>query len=243
MSRPKLPAAGEVHLRFASLVWDLDGLAHFERLLGTDELLRAGRLRSREARDRFVAGRGLLRETLAACLGQDPAMVRLAMGEFGKPRLADREEGGGLRFNLSHSGDLCLVAVAVGREVGVDLELVRDDLPFREMAARFFSQRERDELFGLPEDEQLAAFYRGWTRKEAYLKGCGSGFSQPADACDVSLLPSPAALLAHRTAPGEPAAWTITDLPVPPGYCAALAVAGVAPVLRWLSSPEFPLAH
>jgi 4'-phosphopantetheinyl transferase len=103
------------------------------------------------------------------------------------------------------------------------------------MALRYFSVREQSELLSLPEDRHLAAFYRCWTRKEAYLKGCGSGFSQPCDSFDVSLLPgAPPALLQHRTSPYEPARWKIIDIPVPAGYCAALATEGETPVIRCL---------
>jgi len=93
------------------------------------------------------------------------------------------------------------------------------------MARRYFSQHEQEDLFTLLPEERLAAFYRCWTRKEAYLKGTGTGFSQPSTSFDVSLLPQQApALLAHRGSPAEMDRWSICDLPVPEGYCAAIAV-------------------
>jgi len=230
-----LPAAGEVQILFAPLHLDRGDLALQERFLATDEILRADRLLDRRARDRFVAGRGFLRESLAAYVGLQPKGLRFCHGADGKPYLLDEFGAGTLRFNLAHSGDLAVLAIAVGREVGIDLEKVRDDLSFREMAQRFLSNRERAELFRLPPDCQLAAFYRCWTRKEAYLKGCGTGFSQPADIFDVSLLPNrPPALVMHRTSPGEPARWRLVDIPAPEGYCATLAIEGEAPVLRML---------
>lgn len=242
MNRPELPASGEVQVRAAPLDRPGAELARLERLLSADELARAGRLLDRLARDRFIAGRAFLRETLAGYLGEEPAAVGLAAGEFGKPCLADPEQGGRLRFNLSHAGDRLLLAVAADREVGIDLELVREGLPLLEMAERFFSPRERAELFSLPPGQLPAAFYRCWTRKEAYLKGSGSGFSQPSDGFDVSLLPGhPPALLAHRRSPAEPARWSLIDLPVPEGYRAALAAAGGTPVIRFLPCPEATL--
>jgi 4'-phosphopantetheinyl transferase len=111
--------------------------------------------------------------------------------------------------------------------VGVDMEKLRSDLPYRAMAERYFSAREQRELFGLPVALQIAAFYRCWTRKEAYLKGTGTGFTQPANGFDVSLLPDqPAALLAHRGLPGETERWSIRDVALPEGYCGAVAVEG-----------------
>ncbi|KAF0221769.1 MAG: 4'-phosphopantetheinyl [Geobacteraceae bacterium] len=233
MNRVPTPAAGEVHIRFIHLDREPGELARLERFLSPDERIRAGRLRDRQARDRFVAGRGFLRETLAGCLGREPERLRLAVGEHGKPSLAGEEGSKGLRFSLSHAEDLAILAVARDCEIGVDLERMRDNVPFRQMAQRFFSPRERDELFTLPPPLQLPAFFRCWTRKEAYLKGCGTGFSQPSDCFAVTLLPGhPPALMEHLTSPGEPARWRIVDIAVPDGCCAALAAEGETPVIR-----------
>ena len=142
-----------------------------------------------------------------------------------------------LSFNLSHAAGLAVLAVSLRREVGIDMERMTKDLPYRDIARMFFSAREKEELFSLPQQEQLAAFYRCWSRKEAYLKGCGRGFSETSDIFDVSLLPGdPPALIEHRQSPGEPARWSLIDIPVPHGFCAALAVEGSSPIIR-----SFPL--
>ena len=194
-------------------------------LLSVEELQRGNRLLDKEKRDRFFAGRGILREVLAGYLGEEPGSIRLSEGEFGKPHLSDHLDGDSISFNVSHAGNYLLMAFSAGREIGVDLEQVRHDLPYRAMAERYFSAREQEELFTLPREEQLAAFYRCWTRKEAYLKGAGTGFSQPSNGFDVSLLPQQApALLAHRGSPGEIGRWSIKDIAMPEGYCAAVAV-------------------
>ncbi|MBT0654741.1 4'-phosphopantetheinyl transferase family protein [Geomobilimonas luticola] len=231
MTSPLTVLPGEVHVWLSPLTTDDDSLARFKNMLSRDELARADRLRDRRARENFIAGRGFLRETIARYLGREPASLRFETGDQGKPRLVGN---GPLRFNVSHSGGLCLLAVTAGCDVGIDLEQRRDDLPYRDMARRYFSPHERDELFSLPDGEQLDAFYRCWTRKEAYLKGCGTGFTQPSDSFDVSLLPgSPPALLGHRTSPDAPACWKLVDIPVPDGYCASLAIEGDLPVLRF----------
>jgi 4'-phosphopantetheinyl transferase len=236
VSRETLPVTGEVHIHCAPLDLATADLVRCRRFLSTDELARADRLLDQQQRDRFVAGRGFLRETLANYLALPPADLCFATGEHGKPKLPGEGGSSALYFNLAHADDQAILAVAGNCEVGIDLERLRDDLPFRAMAQRFYAPRERTELFSLPEEQQLAAFFRCWTRKEAYLKGCGAGFSQPADSFAVSLLPGqPPALLEHRT-PGEPARWRIVDLTVAAGYCAALAVAGEPPpVVRYLS--------
>jgi 4'-phosphopantetheinyl transferase len=160
---------------------------------------------------------------LAEVVGGKPGNIALTVGPFGKPQLSHPEQEG-IRFNLSHAGDKLLLALTAGCEVGVDLEKLNAQLPFSAMAERFFSERENLELSTLPLEEQLSAFYRCWTRKEAYLKGTGTGFSQPANGFDISLLPQqPPALLTHRGSPGETTRWSIRDLAMPTGYCAALA--------------------
>ena len=224
---PSAPGADEVQLRLVSLTRAVKRLTRLREYLSHEELQRGNRLVDGERRDRFLAGRGVLRELLAGYLGEEPASIRLSQGEFGKLHLSDHLEPDSISFNLSHAGDFLLLAFAVGREVGVDLEQVRQDLPFQAMAERYFSAREQEDLFSLPSSAQLAAFYRCWTRKEAYLKGTGAGFSHPSNSFDMALLPDqPARLLAHRGSPAEVGRWSISDLEAPRGYCAAVAVEG-----------------
>ena len=225
MTPQHCPGPGEVHIRLLNLAVSAAELVRLERLLNQVELERAERLIDRQVRNRFIAGRGLLRESLANYLNRSPASLLLATSEHGKPFLSDGHHNDGLSFNLSHSGDLAIMAIAKHCQLGIDLEQLRDNLPFRAMAQQFFSRREQTDLFSLPVELQPAAFYRCWTRKEAYLKGCGSGFSRPSNLCDVSLFPDqPAELLADRFDPTQIYTWSLIDLHVPPGFCAALAV-------------------
>lgn len=230
MTPQHCPGPGEVHIRLFNLAVHAAELAGLERLLNQDERERAERLIDRLIRNRFIAGRGLLREILAEYLNQSPASLPLAANQYGKPFLSGEHLNHGLSFNLSHSGDLAVMAIAKHCQLGIDLEQLRDDLPFRAMAQQFFSRREQTDLFSLPADLQPAAFFRCWTRKEAYLKGCGSGFSRPSNLCDVSLLPDqPPVLLADRHDPAQISGWCLLDLDVPAGFCAALAIQGQSP--------------
>jgi 4'-phosphopantetheinyl transferase len=220
----QLLETGEVQVLLVSLHDALNDLARLRNFLIDEELQRGGRLLDQRRRDLFFAGRGILRELLAQRIGEEPGSIVLSAGAYGKPELDRRYGADRIRFNLSHAGDYLLYAFA-NRAVGVDLEPVRQDLPYAAMAKRYFSEREQEELFSLPLQDQLPAFYRCWTRKEAYLKGTGTGFSQPSTCFDVSLLPHQApALLAHRTLSSEPQLWRLEDLSVPEGYCAALAL-------------------
>ncbi|GFO53719.1 4'-phosphopantetheinyl transferase [Geomonas sp. Red276] len=191
--------------------------------LTAEEVQRGNRLIDEVRRRRFFVGRGILREELGYALGRAPVEIELREGEFGKPRLVEEPEP--VSFNVAHAEEHLLIALARGRQVGIDLEMMKQELQFGEMARRYFSEREKEELFSLPGDQQLAAFYRCWCRKEAYLKGTGTGFSQVSTGFDVSLLPGEsAALLAHRGRPDEPAKWMLADLTLPAPLCAAVAV-------------------
>lgn len=233
MNRMEFPGRDEVHVCFARLDREELEQARMEQNLSAKELARARRLKADIARNRFVAGRAFLRETLASYLGVKAEDILFEEGEWGKPRLARGKGFGPLSFNLSHAGGLAVLAVSTGREVGIDMEKITMELPYRDIARMFFSTREKGELFALPPEGQLAAFYRCWSRKEAYLKGCGLGFSVSSDIFDVSLLPGDKpAIVEHRQSPGEPKRWSLMDIEVPDGFCAALAVEGSPPIVR-----------
>jgi 4'-phosphopantetheinyl transferase len=224
---------GQVNLHLIPLDCTPPELARLEALLAEHELERFNKLLDPQRRDRATAGRGYLRQILGCYLDEEPHEVLLSEGEFGKPHLSDHLDHDSLSFNVSHAGGLLLVAVCSGCEVGVDLEAVREDISFTGMAERYFSPDERRDLVSLPQGEQVTAFYRCWTRKEAYLKACGTGFSQPSNGFDVTLLPGePAQLRGHRSLPREIERWSIRDIEVPPGFCAALAVEFQNPKLR-----------
>lgn len=193
-------------------------------MLAMDEQARAARYRFPKDRDHFIAARGLLRVLLSRYLRVSPADFTFLYSGLGKPSLAEHQ-GAGLRFNVSHSHGLALLAFAQGRELGVDLESVRPEVAGLRIAERYFSPAEVAALRALPESQQTEAFFNCWTRKEAYIKARGDGLSARLDLFDVSLAPGhPAALL--RTATDEPSRWTMMALEPGTGYQAALVVEG-----------------
>ena len=130
-----------------------------------------------------------------------------------------------IRFNLSHSGGYALYAIARGREVGVDVEVIRPKSKAPELVNRFFSAKEKAAFQELGADERVSAFFAGWTRKEAYVKATGKGLRFPLDRFDVSLKPGDQnALLEVEGAPEEVNRWSLRDIDLGPGFCAALAV-------------------
>lgn len=241
LERLELPA-GEVHVWSASLSVSPVALAAHTRCLSPDETRRASSFVFERHRNRFIAGRAFLRVLLGAYIRRSPERVQFAYGPHGKPELGDGAEVTGLKFNLSHSGDVALCAVTLGREVGVDVEEVRDLHDARGVANRFFSPAENAVLQDMPEGARLAAFFTCWTRKEAFLKALGDGLARPLDAFDVTLAPgAPARLLRVADRPDEAERWSLCDVAVGPGFAAALAVDGHGWRLRrgaWPSSPD-----
>jgi 4'-phosphopantetheinyl transferase len=204
-------------------VWsvDLDGEPEAS-VLDAGERERAGRFAHDEMTRRWTNARAALRRVLAAHCGADPAELRIERAPcvhcdepHGKPFLA-RPADHDLRFNLSHSGALALVAVARGRELGVDVEAARPGRRADGIAGRWFTPEEADHLRGLPEAEAELAFYRLWARKEAYLKATAEGVPGGLASFDALRL-EPAA--------GAALGWEFADLDVGAGYAAALAVA------------------
>lgn len=219
---------GEVHLYCLSLMLEAKELSHLEGLLSANETDRAGYLQNDMARKRYIASRGVLREILGDYLGVRPEKVPIATGEHGKPYHADRMKK--ICFNMSHSGNVLLLALSGSFEVGVDVELIEKDRPLHNMARLAFSHNEQQELLSLPPLMQSAAFYRCWVRKEACLKACGSGFSLPVNSFDVSLLDESASTQVIRCRQSD---WHVMDLKVPHGYQAALAVEATGSALSF----------
>jgi 4'-phosphopantetheinyl transferase len=229
--------ADEIDVRLVPLDLPPERLADLERLLSPDERARAARYRFPRDRDRFMAGRGSLREILGAYLDAEPAGVELAYGPHGKPHLAGKK--GTLGFNLAHADGLAVVAAGRGRRIGVDIEAVRPTGDLEDLARHAFSPVELEVFRGLPFLARMRAFYHCWTRKEAYVKALGTGFSTALDAFDVSLSPDePARLLAVRDGGPGPDCWVLEDLPVGPGFAAALAFDGGPARIRFVGRPR-----
>ena len=178
-------------------------LDHAWSVLSDEERGRARRFVQEHHRRRFVAAHAGLRRILAGYVACAPGDLAFAAGPHGKPALTgpDVESARRLQFNLSHSADLALVAVAWERPVGVDLERWERDMDHLELAERFFSPVERESLRALAarRDDLVHGFFAAWSRKEAYLKALGHGVTRGLHHFDVTLAPGePARLLADR---------------------------------------------
>ena len=220
-------SSDEVHVWRATLNQAPTQIQCFLRNLAADEQARAERFHFAKDREHFVVARGVLRAILGRYLNRGPEGLSLCYGPHGKPALAGGSAGDAIRFNVSHSHGIALYAVTRGREVGIDLEWIRSDLAVAEIAERFFSRREVAMLRSLPAEVQLQAFFRCWTRKEAYIKARGEGLSLPLDQFDLSLAPGESGAVPDtQRDPSEISRWSLQDLVPAKGYAAAVAVEG-----------------
>jgi len=231
----KLPKENEVHVWKALVSECTSSLSTLSQVLSSEEVDKAARFRRAEDRNRSIVARGVLRHLLGRYLSKAPRDLVFMVNAFGKPTLSPQSDLSLVHFNLAHSGDVVLFAVALNCAVGVDVEMIRADLEVVNLARSHFSPEERAALEGTPSREKTEAFFRCWTRKEACVKAWGQGLSFPLDKFSVSLGRNEVPRLTWIDAKGMPAKkWTLFHLEPEPGYLGAVAVEG--PDARLISS-------
>ena len=191
--------------------------------LSTEERRRADRYDFDRDRRRFIVARARLRQLLALRLMTRPEAVELVYGGHGKPALAQRSDDTDWRFNVSHCDEMAVYAFSQGREVGIDIEAIREVHDADAIASHFFSRCEQETYLALDPGEKMLGFFNCWTRKEAFLKALGHGLSQPLDCFDVSLTPGePARILRVKSTPGCDSGWCLDSFSPSPGFVAAV---------------------
>jgi 4'-phosphopantetheinyl transferase len=224
----------EVHVWRAQLELPSSQVQRLRGILTDEELDRANRFSFEIDRKRFIAARGTLRSILSHYITISPSHLRFYYNQFGKPFLAPEFSSYRLNFNLSHSGSMALYAITRNMEIGIDVERVRSDFEYEEIAKCFFSVNEVAILRTIPTQKKLEAFYNCWTRKEAYIKAHGKGLSLSLDSFDVSFAPwEPPMLLITKDKPQECSLWTLLDLKPGLSHIGALAVKGIGCSFRY----------
>ncbi|MEM7715610.1 MAG: 4'-phosphopantetheinyl transferase superfamily protein [Cyanobacteria bacterium P01_A01_bin.68] len=150
-------------------------LEDFAQVLSEDELVRARRFHFEQHRQRFVAGRGILRNILGRYLNIEPDKINFGYEPRGKPFLDENCNQINLKFNLSHSQNYALYVMSLNNSVGVDLECISSKTDVVSLAQRFFSPSEFAVIESASTEQQQQLFFRYWTCKEAYLKATGTG--------------------------------------------------------------------
>lgn len=212
----------EIHLWQASLVVSSDEYEPLAKTLSVDEQARASRFRfPRDAR-RFVASRGILRTLLGQYVHLDPAQIQFCYSDRGKPSLASAPATAGLAFNLSHSEDFMVCAIACNGCVGIDLEYIRPVANLEDLTQRFFSPQEHAAIHTLSEESRLRSFFQHWTCKEALLKATGDGLMS-LSAIEISIESNRAKLVTWRGTKCPGNQWLLHLFEPVPGYVAAVA--------------------
>lgn len=152
-----------------------EDIERLSRTLSPDESGRAGKLRPGRGRDLFVASRGILRRVLSLYTGEKPEAIEFGYGKGGKPFVKMRGGAQAVSFNLSHSHEVAMYAIAAGKEVGIDVEYLREVKRPEDVIRRFFTETEGDFYRSRPEDLKREAFFRLWTFREASVKAGGYG--------------------------------------------------------------------
>lgn len=168
-------SADEIHVFLYKIsLFNSNKLIH---TLSEDERTRADKLKIKQKQDQFIVTRSLLRLLLSNSLSKEAGDVVFTYEQHGKPIIKDQVNNKPVEFNVSHSGDYALIAMTLGNRVGVDIEAINMRMEYESLSTRFFSEKEKNELFNVDKQQQCDAFYRIWARKESFIKAIGQGVS------------------------------------------------------------------
>jgi 4'-phosphopantetheinyl transferase len=221
----------EVHVLAFALNATPERISHLATELSEDEMVRANQFRFGHLRDRFIVGRAGLRIVLARYLGMSPSGLQFNYSARGKPSLA----GNNLQFNLAHSDELALLAVAKNLPVGVDVERIRPMPDGLDIARRFFAASEVAAFGDIPPSAHDEAFFNLWTRKEAWLKATGDGIAESLSKVEFTFRPGePARVVAIDGDPREASEWSLNSLQPAIGFVGAIALRGQGIMLKCL---------
>ncbi|KAA3617197.1 MAG: 4'-phosphopantetheinyl transferase superfamily protein [Calditrichaeota bacterium] len=198
-------------------------LAESGIILSKEEKERASRFHFEIDHRRYSVTRSLLKKILGKILSKPALKIKFTFNKYGKPELVQQSEK--IFFNVSHSGNLGLIAISDIAQIGVDVEKYREEMITGDIAKRFFSDLEVTEFLSLNENEKLQGFFNCWTRKEAFIKAVGKGLSIPLNTFDVSLIPGSQTELRDVRYKNETAdGWHLSDIKVDSGYAAAFII-------------------
>jgi 4'-phosphopantetheinyl transferase len=220
---PLPSAARGINLWWVALERPAGEVARLAEFLSGDERARALRFGTEPLRQRWIVGRATLRMLLGASLAQAPSSVLLARGRRGRPQLATPMT---LDFNVSHTRGMALIGIAIGlpagTRIGVDVEHGERVVNADGLSRKFMSEREREALAPLAEDDRRRAFLRLWTCKEAMSKATGDALAAPFRRIDVSI--DCGLVLVDGPPPYVPADWSLHAVQMPDGFLATVAI-------------------
>lgn len=223
-----------VHLYQLDLQSKGEELSSFWKTLSADEQHRANQFHFEVLRNQYITCRGTLRKLLGYYLRQSPESLRFSYSEYGKPIL---ETSSSLQFNVSHTADIGLIAFTLDADLGVDIEAIKKGIEVKKLTQRFFSKNEAQYILDLPTANQDRAFFKCWTRKEAFIKGHGQGLSLPLDQFEVSISDQiPTALRVVQWDPASVNSWSLRSFNVGSDKLGAIAVKSAIDALHYFNA-------
>ena len=224
-------AQDEIHVFFCDLSQLTVHVNAADKLLSEGERARANSFRAPADTRRFTLARAALKRILSGYLHIESSHVKLQFGTYGKPCLPDPET---IHFNLSHSGESAMIAVANGTDVGIDVESIRNADYFDTLVATCFSSEERRAYTALEPWRRKEAFYACWTRKEAYVKAMGMGLTIPLRNVETFFPP----LSCEEFQPAKKGEWFLSDLKTGEGMAAAISAKGGKKSIAYFSAAD-----
>ena len=218
----------EIHIYTTVTELDEDTIISYENILSADEIIKADRYKFRYLRDNYISCRGFLRNVLSGYTGKDPSDIIFSYSEFGKPYLNQSN----IKFNVSHSGKLGLIAVDLNDELGIDIEMKRNIPDIYAISERYFSHDEISELRKTCENELTNSFLRCWTRKESFLKALGCGLQYPLKNFTVTVKADEEPVIREILNDTEEAVnWKLYNLNTEKNYFASLSVRNLQKII------------
>lgn len=197
--------------------------AALNELLSNIELERASRFHFKIDSLRYKSTKAISKLVLSKILNATPRDLKFSLNKHGKPELLNNEKN--IHFNVSHSGDIGLIAVSDIGPIGIDVEIYRKKMLTEKFARRFFSESEVKDYLALSDEQKEEGFFNCWTRKEAFIKALGLGLAMPLKDFDVSMAPNKEAKLKKiRNINEEPHKWILKNIPLFEDYAASFAI-------------------
>ncbi len=216
-----------IQIWYGNLVADDAHYPTYWRTLDADEQAHAEKIKNDLLRKRYVEVHGRLRNVLAQTLNERPEKINIKKAEHGKPYLADTPE---LAFNLSHSAEAMVIAIAWNCQLGVDIEYYKPRASLVGLVNKCFAEEEIAYWNNLPEEQKTVEFYRFWTRKEAFVKATGRGIALGLKRCVINP-ENQSRFLRVPADCGQAVMWYVLDMALGQDVCSALVtdknVAGV----------------
>ncbi len=215
----------EVHIWMTSVSLLKKEIPLFKSLLNHEESSRTTRFVYEKDRDTCILSRVALRDILGRYLAINPRAIAFNNNEYGKPFIDRKDNADNITFNLSHAGDVIICGITSNRDIGIDVELIKEMESIDALIRQNFSGIEQEYFKRLSPDEKKRAFFTCWTRKEAYIKAHGKGLSYPLDSFSVTVGPGDdASLLCDDN--DDVSSWSLKEIISSPEYVGAVAVKG-----------------